>query len=104
MNNKLSNKGILSGLIAAAYIVAVAAFMISAESIFGQKESPILGVVLMLMLFVFSAAVMFVVLFGRPVMMYLDGQKKEAVKLLAWSLGSFFCLGIMIGVIVAVIR
>ena len=98
------NKGISSGLIAVAYIIAVAGFMSVAQFIFGHSANQFLNITVFLMLFVFSAAFMAIALFGRPVMMYIDGQKKEAVALTAWSLGSFLALGILIGLIVAIVK
>jgi len=98
------NKGILSGVVAIAYIVIVAIFISSAQRIFGPTSDPMLNITVFLTVFVFSAAFMAITLFGRPVMMYIDGQKKEAVALVGWSLGSFLVLGAIIAVIVAVIR
>lgn len=105
MNNAIIKKGILSGLIAVAYIAAVALFMAFADRIFGLSGGgQIFSIMLVLILLVFSAAFMFVVLLGGPVMMYSDGKKKEALRLLAWSLGSLLTLGVLIGFLVAVLR
>ncbi|HYE22756.1 MAG TPA: hypothetical protein VD998_04170, partial [Verrucomicrobiae bacterium] len=65
----------------AAYITTVAIIMQNAERIFGDMDNTTLGPITFLMLFVLSAAVTGSLVLGRPVLMYLDGQKKEAVKL-----------------------
>lgn len=46
----------------------------------------------MLMLFVFSAALTASLVFGKPVLLYLEGKKKEAVSLVAYTLGFFFII------------
>lgn len=40
-----------------------------------------------LMLFSVSAGIMAALVFGKPAMWYADGHRKEAVKLLGWTLG-----------------
>ena len=93
----------LHGAAAVVYIGAVVTFMLLAGPFFGTGVE-ILGMMLMLMLFVFSAAFMSVVFFARPVTMYVDGQKKEALSLLAWTLASFCTLGVLIGLVVVIIK
>ena len=46
----------------------------------------------MLMLFVSSAAITGFLVFGRPIMWYLDGKKHEAIILLFYTLGIFVVL------------
>ncbi len=54
--------------------------MTNAQNIFGKGDNVFTGIAV-LMLFVISAAIMGFVILGRPILMYLDGLKKEAVKL-----------------------
>ena len=49
----------------------------------------------MLMLFVFSAAVTGSLIFGQPVLWYLDGKKKDALTLLTYTLAVFFILTVI---------
>jgi hypothetical protein len=51
------------------------------------NNNNILIPIFMLLLFVFSAALMGILVFGRPVMWYIDGKKKEAVLLLIQTVG-----------------
>lgn len=78
------------------YVVAVASFLFYAPKFFNQQGKPdtVLAPIVMLMLFVFSAAVTSSLVFGRPILWYLDGRKKESLLLLRYTLAIFF--GIML--------
>ena len=73
---------------AALYIVAVVLFI---NSISGPPDTPDTWFtpIMVLSLFVFSAAFMGYTFFFHPVQMYLDGQKQEAVSLFTRTLLSF---------------
>ncbi|MBX4188416.1 MAG: hypothetical protein KW793_04785, partial [Candidatus Doudnabacteria bacterium] len=58
----------------------------NAENMFGEKET-ILIPMMMLMVFVLSATITGSLVLGRPVMMYLNGQKTEAVRLFLFTVG-----------------
>jgi hypothetical protein len=81
--------GLASALGEAAYVMLVALFMMNAGRYFGDEAS-VVAIAVFLMIFVLSAAVSGALILGRPVLLYLEGQKKEAVKLftitLAWML------------------
>lgn len=47
---------------------------------------------MILLLFVFSAALTSMLIFGRPVLWYLDGKKKEAISLLTHTLVIFLII------------
>lgn len=76
---------------AAAYIVGVVSLM-NFLTRFSDAQEPILIPISMLMLLVFSVAIMGTLIFGRPILWYIDGKKKEAVSLLAYTLGIFFVI------------
>jgi len=82
---------ILTGLASAAgtvlYVSGVAWLMFNGEHMFGQKEDNFLMPVLLLLLFVISAAVTGLLVLGKPVHLYLSGLKKEALTLLLTTLG-----------------
>jgi hypothetical protein len=75
----------INALGTAAYIVLVAAFLFYAPMIFGPARSVLIPIA-MLHLFVFSAALTGSLVFGRPVLWYLDGRKQDALSLLFWTL------------------
>jgi hypothetical protein len=64
------------------YTTIIAFIMQHGEQIFGKMNN-LLGPVVFLMLFVLSAAIVGALVLGKPVMMYLDGEKKDAVKMFA---------------------
>lgn len=86
---KIIKNALINSVLAIAYIAIVATFMNNAEKIVGQADN-IISAMTFLSLLVFSVAVMGVLVFGRPVMWYLDGAKKEAMKLLFCTLGFIF--------------
>jgi len=71
---------LLNALMATAYIVAVVSITFGLEDSMGPQKK-FIGPVLFLLLFVISAAVMGMTVFGRSVLWYLEGKKIEAVKL-----------------------
>jgi len=86
MNKKIVLRTFLHAIIAVAYIFGVAFLMSSAERIFG-KEPNVFGPAVFLLLFVLSAAVMSILVFGKPTLLYLDNQKKEALIFLFYTIG-----------------
>ncbi len=81
---QLIKQGFAYSTATAAYILLVMAIMTNAERIGNGNE--LIAAAAMLTLFVFSAAVTGSLVLGKPVLTYLDGAKKDAVKLLAANL------------------
>lgn len=79
-----------------AYIVLVALFFRNVERLFGNKPDNILAPIAMLMLFVLSATITGGLVLGRPVYMYFNGQKTEAVKLLLYTIGCLFAIVLIV--------
>lgn len=77
--------------------------MSNASKIFGEKDT-VLTPVAVLMLLVFSAALMAVLVFGQPLMWYLDGKKKPALELLAYTLGCLFAFLVLVFAALLIIR
>jgi hypothetical protein len=90
MNSKLVLRSLYNSLGAAAYIAAVAVFISNAEKFFGNKPDTFLAPLAMLLLFVLSAAVVGGLVLGKPILLYLDGEKKASVKLFLHSLAWLF--------------
>lgn len=84
----MSKNPIVNGLSALIYIVTVAFVMY-----FGTKNLPkedtILAPIAMISLFTLSAGVMGYIFGLQPIQLYLDGKKKEAVKLFLKTLMVF---------------
>lgn len=68
------------------YIGLVALLMNNGSRLFGHEDT-ILTAIAMLLLFTISAAIVGLLVFGRPVMLYLNGQKKEAVQFTLATIG-----------------
>ena len=92
MSKKILGWALVNALGTMLYITFVVGIMSNAEMIFGQMDHWV-GTVAFLLLFVLSAAVTGGLVIGRPIWWYLEGNKKEAVKLfvgtVAW-LAVFF--------------
>ncbi|PIR12782.1 hypothetical protein COV49_04245 [Candidatus Falkowbacteria bacterium CG11_big_fil_rev_8_21_14_0_20_39_10] len=97
-NSKLIQASFLQSVGVLAYVSLVAWIMTNGEKIFGQMKS-IWGPVLFLLLFVFSALVTSLLVLGRPIWLYLQGEKKDAVGLLFYTAGwMFFLLVLVFGI------
>ncbi len=97
----LIKKAVLSAVGVAAYIALVALFFNNAARIFGEKPG-VLGSVLMLLLFIISACITGGLVLLRPALLYMDGAKREALRLLAYTIVALAALAVIIAVILIV--
>lgn len=87
VNKKLLAHSFGHAVLAFAYIFCIAlAFKYSAGKSF-SKVPEFFGPIIMLPLLVLSAAIMAILIFGKPVLLYLDNQKKEALTMLFYTIG-----------------
>ncbi|MDD3711580.1 MAG: hypothetical protein PHP37_03215 [Patescibacteria group bacterium] len=91
-NSKLIRRGIINALGVFAYIFLLAVFMNKANTWFGQTDHDIITPVIVLLMFVFSALVTGGLVLGKPIMLYLDGKKKEGINLIWYTGLSIFIL------------
>jgi hypothetical protein len=77
------------------YVVLVALLMTNAEKIFGGMNN-IWGPVAMLLLFTVSAAITGLLVLGRPIYLFLNGNKKEGITFLFCTLGWLILLTIIV--------
>ncbi len=86
---KLPTNPLVRSLMHALGVLAYAAFaatiMFNGEALFGDRPS-IWGPISFLMLFVLSAAMVGSLIFARPVIMFINGEKKEAVNFLSLTI------------------
>lgn len=68
------------------YIVLVATLMQNGDKIFGEMDN-FLGPIAFLLLFTLSAIVVGGLILIKPLALYLDGKKKEALSLLLMTIG-----------------
>jgi hypothetical protein len=95
---------ILKSLLSAAgvfvYVAAVAWLGFNSQAIFG-KQINFLMPLFMLLLFVVSAAITGLLVLGKPIYLYLNGRKKEAITLLFATLT--WLLVFLVGVAIALL-
>ena len=91
MNFKAFKFAVRNAGLAYAYVAAVGTFMSNASKLFGEKDTWLTGVAVLTLL-VFSAALMGILVFGQPVMWYIDGQKRPALQLLGYTMAMLFGL------------
>ena len=92
---KIIKRAFIDSFGTTAYIILVVLFIFSLQSLFSEKEDIIIIPVAMLLLFVSSAAITGFLVFGKPVMLYVDGKRKEAISLLAYTLGILLLMTIL---------
>lgn len=100
----ISKYALINALSTALYI----AFIVSLIYFFGNNspkntEQNFLFPIAMLMLFVFSAALTGLLVFGRPIAWYLEGKKKEALSLIIYTLGIFLIITIIVFLIILLV-
>jgi len=103
MDKKLLKQLFLHVVLAILYIFCVSAFFQSAEFLLGKEDS-FFSPVIALMLFVLSAAIMAILFFGRPIQLYLDNQKKEALAFLGYTVFWFATAFIFFLLILSIIN
>ncbi len=74
-----------------AYVSLVVTFMNNAQRLFGNDHPPMTGIVALLV-FILSALITSSLVLGKPIMLYLDGKKAEAVKMVFYTGASLFVL------------
>ena len=102
MNSKILNQAIVSSAGVFLYVCLIAWILKNADRLFDSMENDIRGPILFLMLFVFSASVVGLSVFGRPVYLFLSGSRKEAVTLLLYTVIGLFVLTFFTFLFVAV--
>ena len=79
-------KSLLSAAGTLLYIAGVAWLMFNGKHLFGDKPDNFLMPAFMLLLLVISATVTGVLVLGKPVQLFLEGQRREACILLVSTL------------------
>ena len=73
-------------LVEIVYVFLIALIMKNGNQLFGNVDT-LLSVAVFLLLFVLSAAISGVLIFGKPILLYLDKKKKEALQMLGYIIG-----------------
>jgi len=84
MKKNLIMVSLINSLGVIVYVLLVAAIMQNGEKLFG-KMTNFWGPFAFLMLFVLSASIVGLLTLGKPIMLYLNGEKKEAAQMLFYT-------------------
>jgi SNF family Na+-dependent transporter len=76
------------------YVMGVVFIITNGDKIFGQMQN-FWGPVAFLLLFVFSALMCGLLVFGRPVYLYLNNFKKEAIKMFLFTVVNIFAITLL---------
>ena len=96
MNAIIKTAGV-NAVLTALYVFTISSFLFYIPKIFDNtKPDTVFAPIIMLSLLVFSAALVGALIFGKPIMWYMDDKKKEAVSLLFYTLGIFFVITIVV--------
>lgn len=91
----MTKNPLINALSATLYIVLVASMMFYGVEKAGPVHS-VIAPIAILSLFTLSAAVMGYLFFYQPVMLYLEGKKKDAVRLFLQTLAVFGVVTLLI--------
>ncbi len=91
----LREQAMMYSLFAFLYIVFIVFFMSNGAKIFGNDDGGILAPIGILLLLVLSVSIMGMLIFGKPVLMFLNGERKEAVKLVIYTVISLFTIMVL---------
>lgn len=86
-----------------AYIALVALVMQNGDQWFGQMNN-FIGPIAFLLLFTLSALVVGLLGLGKPIILYLDGKKKEAITLILLTVANLFALTLIALVIASLCK
>ena len=89
LKNEIIKNAAINAFLTALYIIIIASFLFYVPKFSGldKADDTVLAPIIMLSLLVFSAALVGSLIFGRPVLWYLEDKKNEAVSLLIYTLG-----------------
>ena len=77
------------------YTSGVAWILFNAQRLLGKATS-FWGPLAVLMLFVVSATIVGTLVLGRPILLYLDGKRNEALRFFGWTVGWLVALTLVI--------
>lgn len=94
MSKKLLVHSFVHAALVVLYILGVVSIMLNAQKLFGDQQSILISLSI-LMLFVLSATIVGTLVLGRPILLYLDGKKSESLKMFGYTVG-WLALGTVI--------
>jgi hypothetical protein len=101
MTNKAMVHSLGHAVLVLIYVTLIATVMSHGEALFGKKDTAWTPVAV-LMLFVLSAAVTGTLVLGRPVLMYVNGEKKEAIQFFGYTIAWLAALTVLVFLVMIV--
>src|SRR3989344_256454 len=98
--NQIIMRGFVDALGVLAYVVLFAWSVNNLEAWLGDMPETWLTPVFMLLVFIVSACVTGSLVLLQPILLYVEGQRKEAVHLFVYTIGFLVVLALAIGLIV----
>ena len=95
--NNLIKRAFINAFGVIAYISVFAFAINNLEKLFESKQDTWLSPVLFLSVFIVSACVTGSLVLLKPILLYIEGQKKEAVNLFLYTIGFIALMAIIIG-------
>ena len=83
----------------ASYVCAIALLMTSTRA-FAGKAPAVISMAAFLMLFIVSAVVTGLLVMGKPILLYADGAKKQAIAMLLMTVAWLFTITVIALIIV----
>ncbi|MBI2278628.1 MAG: hypothetical protein HYU81_01030 [Candidatus Brennerbacteria bacterium] len=93
--NRVAFYALGNAAVATCYVALVATIMGAAEK-FAGKTPTVLAATGFLLLFSSSAAILGLVVFGRPVMWYLEGKRADAVTLVVYTISFLLIITLVV--------
>ncbi|HTX86823.1 MAG TPA: hypothetical protein VMC41_02010 [Candidatus Nanoarchaeia archaeon] len=97
-NSKLALIALLNSLGIVVYVALVVLVIQTAGKTFGTMND-LIGPIAFLLLFVLSAAITGSLALGRPVILFLDNRKVEAIKMFLCTIGWLFLITVVVFVV-----
>ncbi len=101
MKKGLISSAVLSAVGVLTYVSIIAWIMRTIGKAFGTVPDTVLSPVLLLMLFVTSAAITGLLVLGKPAYLFFSGNKKDAITLLLITIGLIALLTFIVFLFVA---
>lgn len=94
ISKNIIKNAIINAVLTSAYVGMLVSLIFYAPKVIKNSDgnNTILIPIAMLLLFVFSAGLTGSLVLGRPILWYMEGRKKEAIHLLAWTLGTLLII------------
>ena len=100
---KILSYAFINSLSTAIYVMFIATFIYFLGQSNFETNYTLFVPIAMLMLLVFSVAITGCLIFGRPIIWYLDNKKKESLLLLFYTLEIFLIIIILIFLIIVLL-